>query len=84
MKDITTAGNEHITHEQYYDLLKDANLFTGIKSAIGTVTLYYGKRVIITPKEVILFDHCEYCNGKDIADGLYQTTVCASCGAVIV
>lgn len=70
--------NEVITHEQYYEMLKDAELFTGINKNYESVTYYYGKRVVFTDKDIILFSRCSWCGSEDMK--IDENNRCAHCG----
>lgn len=75
--------NERISHEEFSKfespvLANFTNYFPGLWSTL------YGKRVIITERDVILFSGCEYCGGQNTEAGLYNSVICTSCGAPIV
>lgn len=47
------------------------------------IVTYMGRPVIFKRDEVVLFEKCEYCGGTQTKKGLYDITICASCGAEV-
>ena len=48
------------------------------------VHLFKGKPVLYCQDNIVLFDNCEYCGTTEIpVQGLYNSYVCAKCGAPI-
>jgi hypothetical protein len=75
---IKALENTTVTRDEFLEILgKSSQLW-------ATPPAYlYGKRVISKDDKYILFYQCEYCSGKDVKDGLYNTTVCCDCGAPV-